>query len=193
MIAKLKSEDRRKEGVTTMIITFYTKDGAFTTDKFKSTEDAKEYLEERIYPIMIQDIQSSGQDRAVIYIPNANVSIHAIKEHGNPQKNGRNLKLVKKDKNENKKVIKYNLEDPELESIMLDDNDPNKQDFNLKMFEKMSVTPQQMKQMAQESNRREVQNMVYRYFLRHLSVLYNDPEWQEFRLKYDQEKNGKIF
>ncbi|CPR79799.1 hypothetical protein [Lactobacillus crispatus] len=176
-----------------MIITFYTKDGAFTTDKFKSTEDAKEYLEERIYPIMIQDIQSSGQDRAVIYIPNANVSIHAIKEHGNPQKNGRNLKLVKKDKNENKKVIKYNLEDPELESIMLDDNDPNKQDFNLKMFEKMSATPQQMKQMAQESNRREVQNMVYRYFLRHLSVLYNDPEWQEFRLKYDQEKNGKIF
>ena len=193
MIAKLKSEDRRKEGVTTMIITFYTKDGAFTTDKFKSTEDAKEYLEERIYPIMIQDIQSSGQDMAVIYIPNANVSIHAIKEHSNPQKNGRNLKLVKKDKNENKKVIKYNLEDPELESIMLDDNDPNKQDFNLKMFEKMSATPQQMKQMAQESNRREVQNMVYRYFLRHLSVLYNDPEWQEFRLKYDQEKNGKIF
>lgn len=193
MIAKLKSEDRRKEGVTTMIITFYTKDGAFTTDKFKSTEDAKEYLEERIYPIMIQDIQSSGQDRAVIYIPNANVSIHAIKEHSNPQKNGRNLKLVKKDKNENKKVIKYNLEDPELESIMLDDNDPNKQDFNLKMFEKMSATPQQMKQMAQESNRREVQNMVYRYFLRHLSVLYNDPEWQEFRLKYDQEKNGEIF
>lgn len=193
MIAKLKSEDRRKEGVITMIITFYTKDGAFTTDKFKSTEDAKEYLEERIYPIMIQDIQSSGQDRAVIYIPNANVSIHAIKEHSNPQKNGRNLKLVKKDKNENKKVIKYNLEDPELESIMLDDNDPNKQDFNLKMFEKMSATPQQMKQMAQESNRREVQNMVYRYFLRHLSVLYNDPEWQEFRLKYDQEKNGKIF
>ena len=79
MIAKLKSEDRRKEGVTNMIITFYTKDGAFTTDRFKSTEDAKEYLEERIYPIMIQDIQSSGQDRAVIYIPNANVSINAIK------------------------------------------------------------------------------------------------------------------
>ncbi|MEK3564082.1 hypothetical protein AAA439_13180 [Lactobacillus crispatus] len=44
-----------------MIITFYTKDGAFTTDKFKSTEDAKEYLEERIYPIMIQDIQKTGQ------------------------------------------------------------------------------------------------------------------------------------
>lgn len=108
------------------------------------------------------------------------------------KKNGRNLKLVKKDKNENKKVIKYNLEDPELESIMLDDNDPNKQDFNLKMFEKMSATPQQMKQMAQESNRREVQNMVYRYFLRHLSVLYNDPEWQEFRLKYDQEKNPEL-
>lgn len=128
----------------------------------------------------------------MIYIPNANVSIHAIKEHGNPQKNGRNLKLVKKDKNENKKVIKYNLEDPELESIMLDDNDPNKQDYNLKMFEKMSATPQQMKQMAQESNRREVQNMVYRYFLRHLSVLYNDPEWQEFRLKYDQEKNPEL-
>ena len=38
MIAKLKSEDRRKEGVTTMIITFYTKDGAFTTDKFKSKQ-----------------------------------------------------------------------------------------------------------------------------------------------------------
>ncbi|MDH5101256.1 hypothetical protein OQI87_09275 [Lactobacillus kefiranofaciens] len=68
-----------------MIITFFTRDGQFTTDKFATTEDARGYLDDGINPVMIQDIQSIGQDRAAIFIPNAVVSIFAKQGPHNPQ------------------------------------------------------------------------------------------------------------
>lgn len=68
-----------------MIITFFTRDGQFTTDKFATTEDARDYLDDDINPVMIQDIQSIGQDRAAIFIPNAVVSIFAKQGPHNSQ------------------------------------------------------------------------------------------------------------
>lgn len=61
-----------------MIITFFTRDGQFTTDKFATINDAKDYLEEAINPIMIEDIESTGADRAAIFIPKATISIIPI-------------------------------------------------------------------------------------------------------------------
>ena len=62
-----------------MLITFITGDGEFTTDMFKSVNDAKGFLADDITDIMIQNL---NEDQAVIVIPNTRVAIFNDEQHG---------------------------------------------------------------------------------------------------------------
>lgn len=161
-----------------MIITFFTKDGQFTTDKFKSVEDAKEYLDESIYPIMVEDIQSVGQKRAAIFIPNGQISIF-----------GPNSKLTTKKIESNK--ARYTRDIPESEKTFYDDlDDEGMKFFNLEMLKYMAITPEQEEDERDKAALEdgEMDKMAYNYFLKNIDRLYNNPEWIDFKIRYDSEK-----
>lgn len=61
-----------------MLITFITGDGEFTTNMFKSINDAKDFLADDITDIMIQNL---SEDHAIIVVPNARVAIFNDEQH----------------------------------------------------------------------------------------------------------------
>lgn len=61
-----------------MLITFITGDGEFTTNMFKSVNDAKDFLADDITDIMIQDL---SEDHAIIVVPNTRVAIFNDEQH----------------------------------------------------------------------------------------------------------------
>ncbi|KJY59662.1 hypothetical protein [Lactobacillus apis] len=74
-----------------MLITFFTGDGEFTTDMFKSVNDAKEFLADDITDMMIENLDDN---QARIVIPNTRVAIFNDEPHG------------KKEQSEFAKIIK---------------------------------------------------------------------------------------
>ena len=62
-----------------MLITFFTGDGEFTTDMFKSVNDAKEFLADDITDMMIENLDDN---QARIVIPNTRVAIFNDEPHG---------------------------------------------------------------------------------------------------------------
>lgn len=62
-----------------MLITFFTGDGEFTTDMFKSVNEAKEYLADDITDMMIENLDDN---QARIVIPNTRVAIFNDEPHG---------------------------------------------------------------------------------------------------------------
>lgn len=178
-----------------MIITFFTKDGQFTTDKFNSIRDAKEYLDESLYPIMIENIESLGQDRAAIFIPNGEVSIYAKKKHSNKRR------VVKypdykygyrnEDDYQNDRPISKKENVPDSEKTFFDDLEGDDlKYFNLKMMRKLAISSAQEEYMKDRKalEEGEMNNMAYAYFKKNIKRLYTDPEWEEFRKRYDSEK-----
>lgn len=61
-----------------MLITFITGDGEFTTNMFKSVNDAKDFLADDITDIMIQNL---SEDHAIIVVPNTRVAIFNDEQH----------------------------------------------------------------------------------------------------------------
>lgn len=256
-----------------MIITFFTRDGQFTTDKCATINDAKDYLEEAINPIMIEDIESTGADRAAIFIPKATISIIPIhklhrKKHstsrpkykvvkrpnysdssktveclnanlnkslpdeiskpihfvtflgetvstGTLSKKGNQFKIsgipegykleFEVDERKKIKLLRWpnsitvfpttTLKDKNVEEIRLN-NDPEDQTWNddekhndawnRALFEKMNVSGDQYLDMFKKEKVNENWQRAYNFFKNHIDVLYDDPEWKEFRLAWDQ-------
>lgn len=153
-----------------MIITFFTKDGQYTTDRFETTREAKKYLAETITPIMIEDIQSMGQNRAAIFIPNAEVSLHAHRG------------IVRYHQTKNKKSIYDDLKKKNLENA----NSENfSKDAIQELLKIMTTTPDNIE--SKEHRKNEEFNKRYRYFIDNIEILYNDPNWKECKKRYDDE------
>lgn len=179
-----------------MIITFFTRDGQFTTDKFNSVADAKDYLDESLYPIMIEDIQSLGQDRAAIFIPNGEISIYGQTKH----RNRRAAKYPKyrygyrnDDDYQNDRPISRKENVPDSEKSTLDDLDGDDlKYFNLKMMRHLIISSAQEEYMKDRKalEEGEMNSMAYAYFKKNIKRLYSDPEWEEFRKRYDSEKKN---
>ena len=276
---KLISKEQRKRDKI-MIITFFTRDGQFTTDKFATINDAKDYLEEAINPIMIEDIESTGADRAAIFIPKATISIIPIhklhkKRHSTSRPIYRVVKKPEYHPNEPKTINRINAnlnkslpdeiskpirfvtkegkvvgngtlykkgsqfkilgipdnyklecEDdvekrmqllywPDLITVKLDnttanskseksdksddvriandpddvtwnDDDEHGKAWNKLLFEKMNVGGEQYLDMFTKNKDDENWRLAYNFFEKHIDVLYEDPEWKEFRLVWDQ-------
>lgn len=163
-----------------MLITFFTRDGQFITDKFQSTEEARNYLEENISPIMIEDIESLGMDRAAIFIPNAEVSLIA----------GKRPKLNKAAKKGEVRLSEVPDKDPsEYESINSDEvNMYGWKEFENLMLKGMSIAPETDLSEKEKKMTDSQDELAYSYFKKNVDRLYNNPDWTRYKKRLDSEK-----
>ena len=91
-----------------------------------------------------------------------------------------NSKSEKSDKSDDVRIAN----DPD--DVTWNDDDEHGKAWNKLLFEKMNVGGEQYLDMFTKNKDDENWRLAYNFFEKHIDVLYEDPEWKEFRLVWDQ-------